>query len=229
VIASGTLNNGSVTLSMTLQRGAHDVTVSYAGDGNFNASSLSLTLVVLQNVSLAIEARGLQNAISIRAVVPANTTSTTLYRSPSGANSWSLVSGWTPDVELDSTVSTRGVLYDYRLTVVASGVTQTSNIDSAMLFTDDPVSTSTLVKRTHFNELRLAINAQRAVAGLAPFNFDATYSGTLIRASHLASLRTALTEARQALGMSAPLFTDSATTSTPIRAVHVQELRDQAR
>jgi hypothetical protein len=127
-------------------------------------------------------------------------------------------------------VSTRGVLYDYRLTVIASGVTQTSNVDSAMLFTDDPVTSgTTAVKRTHFDELRMAINAQRAVAGLAPFNFDATYSGTLIRASHLASMRTALTEARHALGMAAPVFTDSASASTPIRAAHIRELRDQSR
>ncbi|HEY2830036.1 MAG TPA: FG-GAP-like repeat-containing protein [Thermoanaerobaculia bacterium] len=237
VIASGTVSNGggvqdqgTATLSATLQRGAHDVIVSYSGDGNFNAASVSLTLDVLQNVPFTIEARGLQNAISIRAVLPANTTSATLYRSPSGANSWTLVNGWTPDVELDASVSTRGVLYDYRLTVIASGVTQTSNVDSAMLFTDDPVTSgTTAVKRTHFDELRMAINAQRAVAGLAPFNFDATYSGTLIRASHLASMRTALTEARHALGMAAPVFTDSASASTPIRAVHIRELRDQSR
>ncbi len=229
VITSGALSSGSATVSVTLQRGSHDVIISYSGDGNFNTTSVALTLVVLQNVTLAIEARGLQNAISIRAVLPANTTFVALSRSPSGANTWSGVGGWTPDVELDTTVPSRGVLYDYRVTVIASGVQQTSNIDSAMLFTDDPVGSSVAVKRTHFDELRLAINAQRAVAGLAPFNFDATYSGTFIRASHLASMRTALTEARQALGMALPVYTDSATVSTPIRAIHIQELRDQAR
>ncbi|HEX7140637.1 MAG TPA: Ig-like domain-containing protein, partial [Vicinamibacterales bacterium] len=230
VITTGNLSSGTATLTATLQRGSHDVVIAYSGDGNFNATSIPLTLTVLPNVPLSIEARGLQNAISIRAVLPANTTSTALYRSPSGAGSWLLVNGWTPDFNLDTSVTTRGVLYDYRLTVIASGVTQTSNIDSALLFTDDPVVTGTTpVRRVHFDELRLSINALRSIAGLPPFNFDPSYSGTLIRASHIASMRTALTEARQALGMSLPGFTDTITTGTPVRGVHIQELRDQSR
>jgi hypothetical protein len=237
VITSGTVSNGggvqdsgSATLSATLQRGAHDVIVSYSGDGNFNPATLAVTLTVLPNVPLAIEARGLQNAISIRTVLPANTTSMALYRSPYAANTWTLVNGWTPDVELDSGVPTRGALYDYRLTVIASGATLTSNVDSAMLFTDDPVVSGTVaIKRAHFDELRLAVNALRATAGLAAFDFDSSYSAAFVRASHLLSLRAALTEARQALGMVAPVFTNAVTSGTPIRAVDVQELRNQAR
>lgn len=229
ILATGTVSNGIATVSATLERGTHAVTAVYSGDGNFKVAALDLTLSVLPNLPLAIDARGLQNAISIRAVLPPNTTATALYRSPAGAGTWTNVTGWTPQNEYDTTV-VNGVLFDYRLSAIVSGVEQTSNIDAALIFNDDPVVPSTtLVKRVHFNELRLTVNALRSNAGLPPFNFDGTYAGQVVMASHLASLRTALAEARQSLGMVAAAFTDQAIAGTLIKAVHIQELRDQSR
>ncbi len=228
ILGSGPVNDGVATVTATLPRGSHDVTAVYLGDTNYDRASLALTLSVLPNTSLAIDALGLTNAVSIRCVLPAGTTATALYRSPTGANSWTLVTGWTPQTEFD-VVPLRGVLYDYRLDIQA-GTAQTSNIDSAMLFNDDPViARATIVKRLHLDELALAINAMRAKAALPPFAFDATYAGPFISASHIASLRTALTEARQALAMYPPVFSDSMTPGLTIKAIHIQELRDQAR
>jgi hypothetical protein len=230
LIGSGTLTSGVTNISATLPLGGYDVTAQYLGDSYFNSTTLPLTLSVLPNASLAIDARGLTNAVSIRCVLPANTTATSLYRRPTGTSTWTLVSGWTPLSEFDNTVPSRGVLYDYQLSATVSGSAVLSNIDSALLFNDDPaVAKSTIIRRRQFDELRLAVNALRATAALPPFNFDGTYASTTVRASHLASLRTALTQARQALGMLSPTFTDTAASGLVIKAIHLQELRDQTR
>jgi hypothetical protein len=230
LLGNATVSSATVMLTATLTRGTYAVTAVYSGDTNFAGGTVNLTLTVLPYVPLAIHASSRPNAISIRAVLPDFTTSMTLYRRVSGSgDAWQVINGWTVQSEFDSVLLTRGVLYDYRLDVVADGNMLSSNIDSALLFTDDPVvAGATVVKRVHFDELRLLINALRANAGLAPFSFDSSYAGPLVRASHLASLRTALTEARLALGMSAPSYTDAASSGTRIKAIHVVELRQQA-
>ena len=80
----------------------------------------------------------------------------------------------------------------------------------------------------HFDELRILINVLRQRAGLPPFDFGTEYPG-FVKASHLLAMRTALAEARQALGMAAPVFTDAVGPGTTIKAIHIQELREQAR
>jgi hypothetical protein len=231
VLGNGTLAGGVANVSATLERGSHDVTATYSGDGNFTTGSTSFTLTVVQNVPLAIEARGLQNGIAIRAVVPANTTTMTLYRSISGSGVWTAVGGWSTSSELDPTSLTRGVLYDYRLDATVSGSPQSSNIDSALLFNDDPLAVAaTSVKLTHFTELRDAINALRSNAGLPAFNFDGSFgTHAVIRAAHLTAMRNAVAEARTALGMIAVTFTDGTPNGLAIRKMHIAELRDAAR
>ncbi len=230
VLASAAVVNGNASLSPTLERGTHELTAVYSGDGNFTASSQSLTLTVVQNATIALEARGLPNAISIRVVLPANATNVTLYRRLGGTTAILLpVNGWTPAVEFDTTAA-RGVLYDYRVEATVNGIVQASAIDSAILFTDDGlVSAAKVIHHTHFDELRLAVNALRATAGLALFDYDSLASGALIRAVHLAALRNALTEARQTLGMVPPTYTDAAAPGTIVKAVQIQELRELAR
>jgi len=137
ILAAGPVSNGAGTLSATLERGWHDVTAVYSGDGNFNGAALKLTLSVMPNLPLAIEARGLQNVIWIHALLPPNATAATLYRSPAGFGTWTAVPGWSPQYENDIWVPLHGVSYDYRLSAVVSGSEQTSNIASAMI-TDDP-------------------------------------------------------------------------------------------
>jgi len=45
-------------LPAMLQRGTHNITVEYLGDGNYLPASTPLTLTVVPNQSVAIEARG---------------------------------------------------------------------------------------------------------------------------------------------------------------------------
>ncbi len=104
-----------------------------------------------------------------------------------------------------------------------------SNVDPAMLFTDPTiVPFATLVRRAHWDELRIAVNGLRSVAGLPLFAFDETYQEGTIRAVHLESLRNALKEARETLGMSSPGYTDAVLAGAPVKAVHIQEIRSQA-
>lgn len=99
-------------------------------------------------------------------------------------------------------------------------------------FSDDPlISGVTLVKLLHLAELRAAIDEVRSRAGLAAFSWSALPpAGATINASHLIELRTAASPAFSAMGEST-VFTDPTLTAgvTPIRAIHMQELRDRLR
>jgi hypothetical protein len=117
-----------------------------------------------------------------------------------------------------------GTTYLYKARAVgAAGTSAFSNVDAAttIVFTDNE-----LIRAVHITELRTAVNAFRAAAGLGSMGGDATIgAGLPIRAQHILDLRTALNEARAAAAMSALTYTDSSLTLALIRAVHVQELR----
>ncbi len=107
-----------------------------------------------------------------------------------------------------------------------------SNVDAAttILFTDDPiVAGGTTVKGVHITELRTAVNAMRAAAGLGAATFtDANVSGLAIRALHVSELRSALDAARSGLALSPLTYTDPTLTggSTIVKGTHFQELRN---
>jgi hypothetical protein len=231
VVGNATVTGGIASFSVTLPRGAHDLIATYSGDGNFNATTLSFMLTVVQNLPLVIDARGLPSAMSIRAVVPVDTGAMTLLRRVSGTSAWTVVNGWSLASDLDPSSLARGVVYEYRLDATVSGNPQSSNIDSAMLFHDDTlVAGVTPVERAHFTELRGAINAMRIAAGLEPFFFDPTFAEPFVRAEHVTMMRDAAAEARAAFGLSAMTFTDpSLTAGMPIKAAHVQEIREAVR
>lgn len=72
-----------------------------------------------------------------------------------------------------------------------------------MFFTDDPlVSGQTVLKAQHILELRSAVNAVRATAGLAQATFtDATLVGVVARTLHIEEPRNALDQARSLLDL----------------------------
>jgi hypothetical protein len=128
---------------------------------------------------------------------------------------------------------TAGTTYVYQVRAVDGSGTRSpfSNNDIATLitFTDDPVIAGvTRIKAQHLAELRQAVNAVRAAAGLSARTWtDPAASGVLIKAVHIEELRDALDEARDGLALGAAFYSDVPVLEgfTPIRAAHVNEIR----
>jgi len=99
-------------------------------------------------------------------------------------------------------------------------------------FADDPlVAGVTPVKRAHLNDLRARIDWLRNRYALLPFAYgEGITSGTVIKASHITELRTALAAVYVAVPRTAPVYTDPGlAASMPIKAVHITELRAAVR
>src|SRR5262249_21280011 len=101
-------------------------------------------------------------------------------------------------------------------------------------FTDNTLAPGvTTAKAQHIIELRPAVDALRAVAGLGPAPWtDSTLLpfNTSIKAVHILELRTYLEDAVARLGYSAGTYTDPALSSGfLIKRVHIEELRQRIR
>src|SRR5205823_5512503 len=96
------------------------------------------------------------------------------------------------------------------------------------IFTDNTLIVgSTTAKAQHIIELRQAIDAMRAVAGLggAPWMDPGLTVGNTIRAVHIVDLRTYLDDAATRLGYSTSAYTDAGLTSGfVIRRIHIEDL-----
>src|SRR3989441_12026349 len=101
------------------------------------------------------------------------------------------------------------------------------------VFTDDTIMVGvTTARAQHILELRQAVDAMRAVAGLggAPWNDPALAPGDPIRAVHITDLRTFLDDAASRLGFSTSPYTDPGlTTGFVIMRIHIEELRQHIR
>ncbi|HYS52219.1 MAG TPA: hypothetical protein VER58_00475 [Thermoanaerobaculia bacterium] len=97
-----------------------------------------------------------------------------------------------------------------------------------MVFTDDPVvAASTIIKAVHLTELRTAVNAVRAAAGLSAATFtDTLTADVFIKVVHITELRSNLDEARASLGLAAMLYTGpTLAAGDTVMAAHIQDLR----
>ncbi|MEO8218336.1 MAG: NBR1-Ig-like domain-containing protein [Acidobacteriota bacterium] len=109
-----------------------------------------------------------------------------------------------------------------------------SNADLAttLLFTDDPIVLNvTLIKAIHVTQLRQAVAAVRAAAGLsAPVWTDPTLSTAIfVKAVHMNELRTNLDQALSALGLSVPAYGETINAGVPIRKSHIDEIRTRVK
>jgi hypothetical protein len=80
-------------------------------------------------------------------------------------------------------------------------------------------------------DLRTAINAKRALAGLSAAVFtDPTLTTSIkVKAVHISEMRTAMDAARTILGQSTGGYTDPTLTvgTTKVKAIHIQELKNR--
>jgi CSLREA domain-containing protein len=101
------------------------------------------------------------------------------------------------------------------------------------VFTDDTIIVGqTTAKAQHIIELRQAVDALRAVAGLsgAPWADSSLQPGDPIKAIHIVELRTFLDDAATRLGYSTSPYTDPGLGSGfMIKRVHLEELRQRVR
>jgi hypothetical protein len=146
---------------------------------------------------------------------------------------WSYSNG-TSEVTLTTPAHAVGAV-DIVLTPI-SGNTLTKSNAFAYLptsFTDDPlVAGVTIAKAQHVIELRQAVDALRAVAGLSLASWTDPMLqplSTTIKGAYITELRSYLEEAAARLGYAAATYTDPALSSLLIKRIHTEELRQRIR
>jgi hypothetical protein len=100
-------------------------------------------------------------------------------------------------------------------------------------FTDEPIQKGqTLVKASHIVELRNAIDALRAAAGLGKVWQSATAPSGVVTATPVVTLFTGLNEARAQFGGGNFAYSNGVATpatNVVIRSEHIQEIRNALR
>jgi hypothetical protein len=236
-LGTGPVSGGTATFTTTsLTQGTHSVTAEYGGNTNFNASTSGAVSQVV-NLSpfgppaiLYATAAG-TTSVSLAWTAVSGATSYKVYRS-SGGGLFTQVASVSLASHSD-TGRSANTTYLYKVSA-HDGATESalSTVDAAttIVFTDATLSSSILVKKTHVDELRTAVNAMRAAAGLSGATFTdgtITAQSTKIARLHVTELRAALDPARATIGLPALSYTDSAITagSTKIKGAHITDLR----
>jgi hypothetical protein len=128
------------------------------------------------------------------------------------------------------TTAAADTAYLYKVLAVNSLVNSPdSNIDLATttIYTDAPlVAGSTVVQGNPLTQMRTAVNAVRALAGLSASSFtDVPPNGAPMRSMHIIEMRTALNDALSQLLITLPTYTNSAASGTPVQATDFTEIR----
>jgi hypothetical protein len=115
--------------------------------------------------------------------------------------------------------------------LAGSSANSAPDLATTVIFTDDPlVAGTTLIKAVHLAELRTAVNAVRALAGLAAATFtDAATPGVVVKAVHITQLRTGLDAALTALVLPAGGYTNAVAAGVVIKAIDFQEIRNRVK
>ncbi|HEY3053121.1 MAG TPA: fibronectin type III domain-containing protein, partial [Thermoanaerobaculia bacterium] len=209
-------------------------TVSGGGEVRTNNDTAYDTTLVYPGVLIA-PTNLVANAVSASQVsVMWDAVSTNKYQVFRSSNNGPYVLVGTPTASsFTDTGLTPNTTYLYQVKAVSdpNNVGPPSNIDLATttIFLDDPiVAGSTLIRAIHLLQLRTAVNAVRAAAGMSNATFTNTIApGVIISAIDVTELRSNLDAARSIIGVPALQYTDPTLTagSTLVKAVHVQKLR----
>jgi uncharacterized protein YkwD len=123
--------------------------------------------------------------------------------------------------------------YLYRVRAVNVGGSSgdsASDLATTVMFADDPLTPGVVIKAVHLAQLRTAVSAVRAQAGLGPVTYtDPAVPGVKVRAIHITELRAGLDQAMAALGLTTGGWTDASLGGVRIKAIHFQEIRDRVK
>ena len=224
---------GSVTYAVTQNStGAQRVGIVSIGDATFVVTQASDPCVLVTPGNLSAFRYGYGNRLTWNAVPG------TLYEVQRKNDKWSWQSlSTTATSPFDELYTFSTLAYLYRVRAVSSCTTTGfSNADLAngAGYTDDPiVPGQTVVRARHIQDVQIAINAVRSMAGLDGGWYtdnENVVAGGTIKAVHIIETRVALNEALTALGLPLPSYTDpELAPGTPVRAIHIQQLRDVMR
>ena len=159
----------------------------------------------------------------------AGATGYNVYRSSNGS-AFTVVGSPGSSPFTDNTAAAN-TAYLYKVRAMSGSESPDSNADLAttVVFTDPTLSTSTAIKAAHLTEMLTAVNAVRALGGLAPVALSAPAPsiGGSVRQAHVQGLRDGLHPALSALDRALPGYTDATITpgATGVKKVHIEELR----
>lgn len=155
-----------------------------------------------------------------------------IERSTGGtASTFALLSTTAATTFLDNAVNS-GTAYLYRVRAVNSTTNTVSPYSNVALGTAITFQQATApeIKAVHFTDLRQAVRAVRAAAGLAPSWSETIATGGFIKAEHVREMRDGLNQALGMLNLAQVTFTDSplyaGVNGTPIKQTHINQLRD---
>jgi hypothetical protein len=195
------------------------VNVTYSLQGIAAPTNVLATAIAPTSVSITWNAAGGTTCEVLR--VAAGGVTATIGSSSSGS--------------LTDNTASANTAYLYKVRVTAPSVTGYSDPDLAttVIFTDPSlVAGTTVVKAAHFTQLRTAVDAVRALAGLGgAFYTDPTLSPgvTIVQAIHVANLRSALAAARNLLPVPASIWPVITAGTSIISAADINDLRAKVR
>ncbi len=217
-----------------VSNGQHTIVSKASDAAGHIATSSTVTVTVANGLAapanlIAVASSTSQVTITWNAV--ASAASYQILRS-SGNSSFAIAgTSVTPNFTNSGLSPNTTYLYQVRAVDSSNVAWGPSNVDLAttIVFTDDPlVAMSTRIKAAHITQLRTAVNAVRAAAGLTAASFTDTIStGTVVRAAHIQELRLRLDEARAARGLPAMTYVNTLTaTISRVKAVDLTEIRN---
>lgn len=158
-------------------------------------------------------------------------TSYEVYRRNPGGGAF-VLRGTSTSTSFNDTASA-GVAYLYRVRAVNAGGPSgdsTADLATTVMFTNDPLAAGLVVRAAHLAELRTAVDAVRAQAGLSGGTYtDAASAGVIVKAAHITQLRSALDQAMTTLGFATGGWTDTSLAGVRIKAPHFQEIRNRVK
>ena len=234
------LQNGVATFQSSFAWGFHTVTAHYSGDDTWGEVDRTTNLNVHigpWGTPIVIDARGYDDRAVVKFSRITGAASYTLWRKMSVTDGWQLIWIASPgqwEFDFESTIGyNKSALFAVTATDSSGNVSPMSAPDLAttVTFTDELQPNLTNVKALHMTQLRQAIASVRTFAALSAYSYANTITaGQPIRAADMQELRTALGQARAAIGLPTVAFTDPTLTppASVIRAAHVEELRSGA-